>query len=205
MNEHDAIWLYGNTSFKDRVLFAFSETEYTCFMVDDLIVYRKLNIDKEQFVISEIFSLRLGNNIRHSLFELLPNDVENIHTFDWTVLKKYWGYPFSVDGHICKTEYIKSIIKGINFDNPNKLEAHLQSHLPQAPKYMSCFNQSVVVSIPINRVSNSASASFGERFPHTAKELNDKFLAGERMNWQDMNFDEIISPHQEVELKFKTI
>ena len=70
---------------------------------------------------------------------------------------------------------------------------------------MSCFNQSVVVSIPINRVSNSASASFGERFPHTSKELNDRFIAGERMDWEQMDFDNIISPHQEIELKFKTI
>lgn len=206
MSEHPVLWLFGDISFKERVLFAFGESEYTCFMVDDLIVYRKLQWKKEdasQFIVSEIFSFRLGNNIRHSLFELQPNDVETIHTFDWTKQSKYWGYPLSVDGHVFKTEYIKSIVKGINFDNPNKLEAHFQSFIPQAPKYMSCFNQSVVVSLPINRVSNTATAVYGEFHPHTAKELNDRFLAGERMDWQAMNFEDIKSPHQEVELKFK--
>ena len=103
MKEHDVIWVYGSTPFKSRVLFAFGESEHTCFMVDDLIVYRKLKIEEHnEFMASQIFRLRLGNNIRHALFELQSNDIESIHTFDWTQQKKYWGYPFSVDGHIFK-------------------------------------------------------------------------------------------------------
>lgn len=211
-NEQGIIWLYGNISFKDRVLSAFGDTKYTCFMVDDLIAYTEIEKEpiKEMKMLMEtgnIFSLRIGKNIgKYQQGEFMQdNHYEHSFIFDWTQQKKYWGYPFSVDGHVFRTDFIKTIIQNGEFHNPNKLEIILQRGKDIAPKYMSCFNQSVVVSIPINRVSITASASFGERYPHTAKELNDKFLAGERMDWQAMDFSDIKSSHQEVELKFKTI
>lgn len=203
----------GCEPFKEKIL-QLMLNKYTCFMVDDLIAYRKLknqqDITGDTLLTVEsngIFSLRLGGNIRHCPEETFveSNDNEVGFTFDWSQYKKYWGYPFSVDGHVFRTDYIKPIIQRIKFNSPNKLEAHLQGYVPQAPKQMSCFNQSVVVSIPVNRVSNTATASYGEFFPHTAKELNDKFLAGERMDWEAMNFSDIKSPHQEVEFKFKTV
>ncbi len=183
-------------------------SEYTCFMVDDLIAYtrQKIALYIEGFLEcvheNTIFSLRLGSNIKHC-----PYIEENLiaYEFQWEKQTKYWTYPFSLDGHIFRTDFIKPIIEKINFTNPNKLESHLQKYKKQAPKYMSCFNQSVVVSNPINRVSDTATASYGEKYPHTAKELNDRFLNGERMDWENMCFDNINMPHQEIELKFKKI
>lgn len=192
--------------------------EYTCFMVDDLIAYRKLKgmiyVTGESLMTKKsngFFSLRLGMNIRRCEQRDFTesNKYECCFTYDWTTQPKsgwaYWGYPFSLDGHIFRTDYILPMIKDREYTNPNKLEIAFNRYKDAAPKYMSCFNESVVVSIPINRVSDTASASYGEKYPHTAKELNERFLNGERMSWKLMDFSNIKLPHQEVDIIFKKI
>lgn len=199
------------TDFKEDVIGAM-EGDYTCFMVDDLIAYRKLkNVENVTGIglmtqqSNGFFSLRLGRNIKWCEQKDFAesNEYECCFEFEWNEQTKYWAYPFSMDGHIFRTDYILPMIKDREYTNPNKLEIAFNRYKDTAPKYMSCFNESVVVSIPVNRVSDTASASYGEKYPHTAKELNDRFLKGERLDWINMDFSNIKLPHQEVEFKFK--
>ena len=192
------------TDFKQDVIRAMGG-EYTWFMVDDLIAYRKI---KELPIFNKnglCFSLRIGYNHVNNVLGFSSDYSESQWYYDWTEEKKYPSYPFSMDGHIFRTDYILPMVKDREYTNPNKLEIAFNRYKDTAPKYMSCFNESVVVSIPINRVIDTASASYGEKYPHRAKELNERFLNGERMAWELMDFINIKLPHQEVDFKFKQI
>jgi len=60
-----------------------------------------------------------------------------------------------------------------------------------------------LVSIPVNRVSDTATAAFGTEHSYPAEELKARYEQGERIDWEAMDFSEVNSPHQELELKFK--
>ena len=187
------------SDFKKNVIHAL-DCEHTCYMVDDLIAYRKIECMPEIQENNVCFSLRLARNRVDSFTDIQYKDYVG---FNWTGERAYFNYPFSLDGHIFNTEYIKPMIKDREYNNPNKLEIAFGRYKATAPNLMSCFRESIVVSIPINRVSDTASASFGEKYPHTAKELNDMFLRNQRIDWRNMDFENIKRPHQEIEFKFK--
>ena len=167
----------------------FLEDEYTCFFVDDCIVFRKLEfriIDLPTYWITH--SLRLGSNCKH-----YPGST----IFKWDRCLKNFRYPFSLDGHIYKTEYIKSLIQKIEFTNPNQLEMQLQQFTNYAPKFMSCEEQSCVVSIPANKVSDTSSCHTSNKYP--PEELNKLYLQGKRIDYKQMNFTFVNDCHQEID------
>ena len=95
------------------------------------------------------------------------------------------------------------MIEKINFNNPNALEAHLQGFKPAIPKYIACFEKSILVGIPINKVSDTSSCSAGEKFSYTPEYLNNKYLDGWILDIDKMDFSGVNDCHCEIEFKFK--
>ena len=107
-----------------------------------------------------------------------------------------FAYPFSLDGHVFRTANILPRMEAVEFHNPNELEAVMQVLPLKQPKYEE---HSCLVGIPHNRVGPNYNNRNGGG---TAKELNDRWLAGERIDLERMDFSNIIGVHQEVEYVF---
>lgn len=170
-----------------------TEFQYTCFMVDDIICYRKIDVIPYPKADEVAFSLRLGKNCKNA-----PDDYNH---FTWADQTPYFDYPLSTDGHIFHTNFIKPLVNAMEFINPNQLEAKWQGLKNAAPPYMSCFFHSVVVSMPINKVSETSSCAAGDEFNYSQEHLNDLFLQGYRMDFNNMDFSNIKNPHQEIDIK----
>lgn len=193
------------------------EIEATTFMVDDAVVFKKIlnrKIDIIKPVIEDfiIFSLRLGKNCNYSHpadlhYELGEHEVDGEYmTFDYTMQQNSdFGYPLSTDGHIFNTIIIKDLLNQIDFYNPNTLESFLQRFVVRnlIPKIVKCFTESKLVSIPVNLVNNTFKNRNGLEFGISEKELNDKYLGGEIIDLESLDFRDVNGPHKEIKYEFK--
>jgi hypothetical protein len=188
---------------------------FTTFMVDDNILYNKIESTQEEILntIKEdviCFSLRLGENCTYShpanQNYSLKNYVsyDNFIFFNWNTQEPGdFAYPLSVDGHIYKTKFIKSAFDAIPFNNPNTLEANLQHLLRYIPYKVYSLKESVLVGVPVNLVNDSFNNRNGLKYPISVETLNEKFLNGERINLNALNFSDINGPHKEIKYNFK--
>ena len=128
--------------------------DLVCFFVDDNILYRKIEVDKD--VITKLFdnrdvfclSLRLGANtiiqneytMQECVIPLRGEFVnETFLVWDWFTqcehcrapLTGNYAYPFSVDGHIFEKSLVEKLIGNeddfvkIKFDTPNAFEGRI--------------------------------------------------------------------------------
>jgi hypothetical protein len=192
--------------------------EYTTFMVDDNVFYNKLNFSKSEILspFDDIkkpiicFSLRLGLNCNFShpanLFYEINGyeEVNNFITVDVRNQKVDFGYPLSVDGHIFKTTFIEESFSLIGeFTNPNYLESKLQFLMGMINKNMTFFKESVLVGIPVNIVNDTHMNRQGLKFYFSETYLNDRYVNGEIIDLDSLDFSDINGPHKEIEYKFK--
>lgn len=193
-----------------------SELPYTCFFTDDDIIYQPVN---EQ-VIAEClesdddvfcFSLRLGKNItvcytQNSGNVLVPlEETESIVKWDWTLHYMDFGYPLSVDGHIFRTDDIRTLSNKVPYTNPNTFEAALQI-FDNFPKIkMAAFVHSKLVNTPANIVQNVFANRKGEQHGMSVEELNKKYLADEIIDYNAIDFSNIVGCHQELKFEFSKL
>ena len=190
------------------------DIEYTTFMVDDNVLFKKIGISKDLVlgVIKEdvcCFSLRLGLNCTYSHPANLHYSLnsykksENFIRINFRNEKGDFGYPLSVDGHIFKTSFIKNIISNLgNFTNPNVLETRLQFYLGDIPNNVYFLPESHLVGVPANIVNNTHPNRKGITFYFSEKELNDKYLDDINIKLESMNFKDIDGPHKEIKYIF---
>jgi hypothetical protein len=130
----------------------------------------------------------------------------------------YWSYPLSVDGHIFKKDVILGFCtelevlqrhyeyKGVPREHwcwkqtPNEFEAKLQRFWFDLPPLMASFEHSCVVNSPNNRVQEHVENRSGDTFSYSATDLNEYYLNGKRLNVQKINFNNIVCPHQELDI-----
>lgn len=190
--------------------------DYITFMVDDQILYQKLENENEIFDLFDedtfCFSLRLGLNINYRHLTDSYFDLPRYKGLGTDFMRWNWrnegnlsdfGYPLSLDGHIFRYEDILKLIKPLNYFNPNTLEAILQSQLNFPKNYMVSYLYSKMVSLPINRVNNVFNNKFGTKININEKELNDKFLNGETIDFEKMDYSNVNSCHVEIQLLYK--
>jgi hypothetical protein len=130
-------------------------------------------------------------------------DKEGVIKWEWK--KHYYdaNYSLSVDYHIFTTKDIYKLVNKITFENPNTLEANLQIFSNFPKQIMAAFEQSVVVNTPINIVNEVYDNRQGEQFAVSVEELNKKYLNGEVIDLEKIDFSNIIGCHQELLLPFK--
>lgn len=209
--------------------------KFVLFFTDDDIAYREIKEDcfseiEMRFTDKEFmcFSFRLGTNTfvqdqYRNTNCAIPDEVisqeQNIKKWNWKEQEKdtNFAYPFSLDGHMFKSEVAKQIIKNSRgYHNPNSLENKAQTYveagifkqrlsnlLQKMPNDMGCFENSCIINTPVNRVQETFKNSAGVFFQQDAKSLNDSFIQGKRLDLDSMDFSTIIGTHQEIKLKWK--
>lgn len=210
-------------SFKEDILETVNvkEYDYTCFLTDDLIIYRKTKV-----TINEIetametpnvgcITLRLGNNtVIQDQYNgqkcTMPQSVGFIENtpfvyWNWKEIPRFtnFAYPLSVDGHIFKTPYIVDVMKNTDFFNPNSLEGNWQKHVESCPKLMCSLPNSIIVNTPLNRVQDTAPNKAGEWFGMSAKDMNTKYLNNLVIDLNNIDFSGVRGCHQELEMPWK--
>ena len=220
----DVVWIEEG-SFKDDVVGMLNEEQrFSCFFTDDNIFYRKQEFSEE--IVSQLsdrvdsfccVSLRLGKNTKYEYIHDEEINTEILNDFykykDEIRLWNYnlfpamsnFGYPLSVDGHIYKTAYLKNFLSNLDFNNPNEMEGEMCMNRHIFPSTMGCFDTSYIVNTPINRVQETCLNPFGDKFGISQGKLNTKYLNGTVIDFDKIDFSDIIGCHQELELHFKEI
>jgi hypothetical protein len=191
----------------------YCKSEWVCFSTDDELMVKLVDKTKLAKALpkqeNHIFSLRLGYNTIDQDIHLGTKQAPlNIHTnkdgiLTWPIAfyrpDFNYGYFGSLDMNIYRRSLINRII---NFDwkNTNQLEGGW-STLRHECDYISSFEESVAVNIPANNMSMYTKA--GQYFPFTTEELNEKFLAGKRIDIEKtLKGVEITGSHQEIMYEF---
>jgi len=194
------------------------ESDYIMFATDDDIMYRKPEIDEDELdtVFSEAccVSLRLGDNTTvqdthrgtTSARPQMMYEYKDFLFWPWRYVhtSSNFAYPLSVDCHIFDRLEILDIIKQTEFHNPNSLECNWQKHLPSLRGFMASNRISSVVNTPLNRVQDTCQNLAGQFFGKTAEELNKDFRMGLRINFEGMDFSNIVGAHQELPIVYDT-
>lgn len=203
--------------------------EFMAFACDDGILYRRPPLPKgwegdihtlagklEADSRTIAFSLRLGPNTTQSypsdLCQEMPAHSDGIGWPLWSWTHRPWEesgdfyYPGSLDGHIFRTADVQRMLDGRTFPNPTALECALVegcNELADERPLMACYPHSVYVGNPINRVSEQSGVRYGQTYPVTAEECNRRFLAGERIDLDALDFSKVNGAHTEIELVWK--
>lgn len=156
------------------------------------------------------FSFRLGLNISYSysldLAEHLECPTVSSSRVSWAWRDQPAGsfsYPLALNGHVFRGDEIGPLIAAVEFSDPNELEAELHSRRDHAPPRMASFPTSRVVSVPANVVTRSFRNRHGG--VHTPEDMNDRFLAGERIAAESMAFGAVSSCHEEIPFAFVAV
>ena len=70
---------------------------------------------------------------------------------------------------------------------------------------MVAYKTSALINSPNNIVNTTFQNISGEKFNFTPKELNDKYLSNQIIDFDLLDFSNIVGCHQELEFKFKNI
>lgn len=178
--------------------------ETVTFFCDDDVLYRRPEADPRRMLLDErvlTVSLRLGRGNRQML---IP---ERFPVWDWTTLKPHdFGFPCSIDGHVFRVEDVLAMMGSDRIENPTALEtvmAHRASLFAESRPLMACFEQQCLVGVPVNRVSETSGVPFGEKYPATTEELNRRFLGGERIDLDQLDFSGVDACHYEIPFVWK--
>lgn len=176
---------------------------YTVFFVDDIVFKNEFTLECKQFKLFTLnddiltLSLRLHPNLTYcyaARHHMIPPNFDSNCIFKWYGQQGDYGYPMSLDGHFFRTDDIIPIIKVLNFNNPNSFESVLSMYPLNRPK-MICFEDSVIINNPINKVQNFNNNVHGDI---SADYLNDKFLDGYIIDFDDFKGVKNISCHKEM-------
>lgn len=205
-NDENINYIKETQTFKSHILNLLDiKNPYTVFFVDDVVFKNSFTLNSKEFKLFTLkdeilaLSLRLHPNLTYCYpanIKMVPPHFENNLSFKWYGLKGDYGYPMSLDGHFFRTNDIVSIAKILNFNNPNSFESML-SAFPLNRLKMICYEESIIINNPINKVQNYNNNIHGD-IP--AEFLNEKFLEGYIIDLDDFDGLKNISCHQEVEI-----
>lgn len=207
---HPAVAFYPETYFRTNVEALLPRRGLVCFFTDDDLVFGPVDGPTVQQALDDpsvvAFSLRLGSNTSHCY----PHDrAQRIPTFErraghvvwgWPDAELDFGYPLSLDGHVLRADDVRRGILGAGFRNPNELEdllAHGAHRLVWRP-LLASFPHSVLVGVPANRVNDSHPNRHGGSDADSPAVLNERFLAGWRIDPKLMRFSDVNAAHAEI-------
>ncbi len=201
------IRLIRENKFKDDVLQCVDPVHpHTVFFVDDDVFKRPFDFYDEQMELlnqdPELMcrSLRCHPHLTycHPMQKAITPPVFMEHNvFFWKGQAGDYGYPMSLDGHIFRTKDIRELLVRCDYENPNTLESALAKSPLGAPK-MVCYNDSVIVNIPMNRVQtvfDNVHGSIG------VEGLNDQFLFGKMLDLEGICGVQNYSCHQGIDVE----
>jgi hypothetical protein len=183
-------------------------SEHTVFHTDDDVFFRGPSSVPVLPNEAACLSFRLGLNTTYSYPvdspQAIPEFISDngIIAWDWTRAQHDFAYPLSLDGHVMRTGLLLRLLSRIRFTNPNELEEELAMRRYLAPPWMMSSDESSLVSIPLNVVSGTHLNRAGGDPEMSPEALNARFLAGERIDLDAMDFSAVRGAHQEIPLVF---
>ncbi len=124
--------------------------------------------------------------------------------WDWTAADGDFGYPASVDGHIFRGGTLRPALHDCPPDaSPNQVEDHLVSTITQfhnGHSRMASYEHSCLVGLPLNVVTQTHRNRNGERYPWAADSLLGRYLQGQRIDLDALDFSDVRGAHQEIDL-----
>lgn len=195
------------------------------FFMDDCIMYRKLtSCPSSVFCTDDLwcFSLRLGlNTVLHDYLgseemepvKVIENEGEYVSydMMQYSPLQNY-GFCFSWDGCFYKAVDLLRFFNASKFDtdvtNPNsilfqRIENYTQNRrdkLTLKPKFIIP-KQSMVCCL--NTSTTHAGSAGGRKFNYSLKEMNDRYLAGQVIDFDKLDFSNVRSCHIEIPMEWK--
>lgn len=203
---------YASGGFEDSIRYFLrladaTAQQYISFFCDDDICYRvgwQLPKTLEHDVLC--FSLRMGDNTKIQYPSNMPQRVPLLPKWRWFDADLDFAYPGSIDGHVFRTVDVMGMLQYASFPNPTALECALVegcNQLADRRPLMQCFSSSVVVGNPVNRVSEQSNVRFGASFPASAEWCNDRFLGGERIALERLDFSGVNGAHTEIKFEWE--
>jgi hypothetical protein len=193
--------------FRTDVIGSIGGKPFTVFHTDDDLYFRTV---EHVYLYDDLacFSFRLGLNTTYcyplDLVEAVEPTAMGSDWIEWRWRDHgpgAFGYPLALNGHVFRTPDIVRWLDTAAFADPNQLEVALQTALREIPPLMASFRESRLVNVPANLVNET----FANRHAgaHTIDELNARFLRGERLDLEAMDFTGIEAAHQEVAYAFR--
>jgi glycosyltransferase involved in cell wall biosynthesis len=174
------------------------------FLVDDVVFTHPLDVDAAPLAALDsdpevlCCSLRLDPGKTYCYALDRPMTPPPATTWQWMGMQGDWGYPMSLDGHVFRTAQIAPLLEGLEYRNPNELEAVL-ADAPLALPKVTCFGVARIVNVPDNRVQDTAPNRHGGG---SAAWFTPALLAGRRLDLEP--FAGLAAPgvHHEMPLRF---
>lgn len=192
------------------------------FNADNLNMLKNLRDPEKNPVEFCCISLRMGLNTTYRrsendgelYYDMIPETDKLEHFLLWNRTHipcgGYWAYPLSVDGHIFHKERMFNfcrellVLQDTNlFDwkhTPNELESKLQRFFFDLSSLMVSPLESCVVNSPNNRVQDSTANRHGDFFSCHQDKLLELFIQGKRLDLSKIVFEDIVCPHQEIDI-----
>lgn len=190
------------------------EHGHVCFFTDDDVLHIPASIRTAEVLLEKddviAFSLRLGANTTRCYpldrDQTIPSPVlSGVGTMEWQWAQAEcdFGYPLSLDGHVMRASDVRDLLGDAPFANPNELEQRLAigaGRLASRRPLLASYQVSVLTGIPANRVNQTHPNRFGIEHGVSARELNERYRGGERIDLEAMDFSNVVGAHQEIEL-----
>ncbi len=204
--------------FKSDLLQIIDNHKFVMFVVDDCIFCADFfledaigGLQRNPDAIG--VSLRLGMNTRYCYmldrsqplpaFSRLP---DGLLDFDWTQSSYDFGYPLELSSSLYRTAEISPFLKKLDFNNPNVLEAAMDTNkavFSKKPKLL-CYTRSVAFCNPMNKVQSVFTGNrSGSVAQYSGEYLADLYESGYRLD--DEQFSLCFVPescHQELNVTF---
>jgi hypothetical protein len=216
--EHPEAEFVAEHSFADDLRSLLAPAEQVVFFTDDSVLFRSLQ-QRERTPVewladdSELlcFSLRLGLNCEDCYPRACPQRQPefsgrgDVLSWTWKNADGDFGYPMSLDGHVMDAALPSQLIGTRRPANPNELEGALADAVgsaPVAPRIAS-YRESHLVSIPANRVNETHPNRFDSASEAGAHELNVRYLSGQRLDLEAIDFTSVNAAHAELPLAWR--
>lgn len=199
-HDYDIKWTVQDDA-KEQFISSAKQYKYICICTDDTWIHRQPDctiLDKMDDI--SVFSLRLGlntivqNHFTNEYQPILKNYQDEGKTISWNFSSIHpyfnYGYPFSMDMHVYKSEELVPLLEQIQFSRPPELEGNLLQFRSSISQRMRSFRESCAVNIPLNCMSGNT-----QSINKSLSDMNHMFLQEYRLRY---NSDIIIGCHQNV-------
>lgn len=216
----DKVELHKEITFKDTLCHIVKNSKSLCcqLLTDDSLWFRPFTFtDEELFTFfceynCWSFAPRCGFNTQQQCHwsPIFQDKIEPVRDFGNVIMWDFtkhsyatdYGRPISLDGNIHPREMLLEEMIKHDWNWCGGLDA---LPLDRFKPYLASYKESCMVNIPMNSTHGAIADNWGKFHSYTFEELNQRFLDGQRIDIDSMNFDSIIGGHQELPLKFKKI
>lgn len=189
---------------KDMLSLIVEENKYSVFFVDDIIWKSNFTVYCNDFATFEkdidilTFSLRLHPNLTYCYTANINMIPLKNNIWKWEKCLGDYCYPMSLDGHFFRTKEIFTLLKNLNYKNPNQLEAQMACNPLQNQK-MICCEKSSIFNNPCNKVQTN---NYNKHGNITANYINQEFLKGKLLDFKIYENLDNESCHKEMPIVF---